>query len=186
MANICETCDVYNCAWMKKMKPVDGWTAKPTKNGGYAIKACPLYKPIERKAQPEGAADEAAKRLSYALHVLRKERLAANGLCTSCGYPLDEAKYRTCSVCRAKKRITAKKEKVEKPKAEKQPRNRAYEYIKRKRLKDYRRANGLCPHCGKPATNGMKTCEECRERIRGYERRRGHHGQNGKADGNDN
>ena len=29
-----------------------------------------------------------------------------------------------------------------------------------------RRMLGLCRHCGKPATPGMASCEQCRERIR--------------------
>lgn len=49
---ICDVCqrNIYECAWMREGKPVEGWTAKRTyikSNTGhtrsYCVTACPLY-----------------------------------------------------------------------------------------------------------------------------------------------
>ena len=39
---------------------------------------------------------------------------------------------------------------------------RARDNAKHRELRQERIAKGLCPYCGKPATNGMKSCDRCR------------------------
>ena len=57
-SSICIDCEKSCglCAWSSKLKPVEGWTAKPIKRvtkdkiyDGYLVTECPLFEPADRK-----------------------------------------------------------------------------------------------------------------------------------------
>jgi len=50
-------------------------------------------------------------------------------------------------------------------KRQRNPEQRAAHAQRMHELKEYRRSHNLCTYCGKPATEGRRLCQECRDRI---------------------
>lgn len=87
MVNICIECkkSCGLCCWSGKLKPVDGWTAKPIKKrissgrliDGYQITACPKF---ERNERPKPAyiwsAEEEAKLKELLKQKVRRKLIA--------------------------------------------------------------------------------------------------------------
>ena len=119
----------------------------------------------------------------------------SNGLCTTCGKPIDESGYATCSICRKKRRDNLKRKATKKKWYSKmredgrcvtcgnwaEPgRSRCKKCLKmnnentyksdpgRSKLTEKRRmwrANGLCVDCGRP-TGGFCRCKKCTDAQR--------------------
>lgn len=56
-SQLCWSCKSKNCPWRQSLKPVEGWTAKPTvtEDGlkSYCITKCPLYERWEKQPEEE-------------------------------------------------------------------------------------------------------------------------------------
>lgn len=96
----------------------------------------------ERAKRPEVKAQKRAD--AKQLYASRKEQ----GLCPVCGRERSEKTFVLCKMCRAK---NAKKKRIKQVQmAVNRPRG----------------ANGYCFYCNKkPAENGLKTCQECHEKL---------------------
>lgn len=90
------------------------------------------------------------KRLSR-LCEKRIER-AENGLCTKCGKPCEDKRYRWCEACREDERVRRGKIKA----------------ISRKKWYDKQREEGKCVVCGGWAVPGRSRCRGCLDKMNKY------------------
>lgn len=63
---LCWKCGNYSCSWIKKLEPIPGWSAKPTKVrsvghrpgvneiDSYTVRKCPEYVKWEDRERPTG------------------------------------------------------------------------------------------------------------------------------------
>lgn len=92
-----------------------------------------------------------------------RDWLRDNGYCTRCGKRKAFGSRKYCEYCLEKNQNEQAKSRRERKDSEKEKLKAQYEY---------RKANGLCTRCGKPAVSGLTSCDSCRAKQRKYWRKR--------------